>query len=166
MTPELSKYAMSRQTNFADLDYSHKKRRAHREVFLSQMEKVMPGPVLLVHIDSHGPRNGRRDRQPMALGNMFRIYCIRNGSTCLTGRWKMLCTRSKACAALWDSVGYRYLPDETMMLNFRLISQIIPFGKVAAQFGQKPEGKYQNYNRIDSLLIFLMSSPLEGEAVY
>ncbi|MBS0484253.1 MAG: hypothetical protein JSS06_03405 [Proteobacteria bacterium] len=30
----------------------------------------------------------------------------------------------------------------------------------------KPEGKYQNYNRIDSLLIFLMSSPLEGEAVY
>jgi len=40
------------QSSFADLDYSHKKRRTRREVFLSEMEGVMPWPVLLGQIEN------------------------------------------------------------------------------------------------------------------
>ncbi len=69
---------MSHQTSFADLDYSYKKRWMRREVFLSEMEGVIPWPVLLSQIEPHYPKTGRRGRQPMALGNMFRIYCMQN----------------------------------------------------------------------------------------
>ncbi len=53
---------MSRQTSFADLDYSHKRRRMRREVFLSEMEGVIPWQVLLAHIEPHYPKAGRRSR--------------------------------------------------------------------------------------------------------
>jgi len=41
----------------------------------------MPWPVLLAHLEPYYPERGRRVRQPMALGNMFRIYCMQNGFT-------------------------------------------------------------------------------------
>jgi IS5 family transposase len=69
---------MPRQTSFADLDNNHKKRRTRREVFLSEMEGVIPWQELLSHIEPHYPKNGQRGRQPMVLSNMFRIYCLQN----------------------------------------------------------------------------------------
>ena len=96
---------MPRQTTFADLDYSHKKRQTRREVFLGEMEVVVPWPVLLSCIEPHYPRSGRRGRQPMGLASMLRIYCMQNCSICQTGRWKMPCTRLRACAALLGLAG-------------------------------------------------------------
>jgi hypothetical protein len=59
-------YAMTPPSSFADLDYSHKKCRTRREVFLSEMEGVIPWQMLLSHIESHYPKTARRGRQPMA----------------------------------------------------------------------------------------------------
>ncbi|MDE2389839.1 MAG: transposase, partial [Betaproteobacteria bacterium] len=69
---------MTHPSSFADLDYDHKKRRTRREIFLIEMEGVIPWQVLLPHIEPHYPKSGRRGRQPMALGSMFRIYCLQN----------------------------------------------------------------------------------------
>ena len=33
---------MTRQTSFADLEYTHKKRLTRREVFLNEMEQTVP----------------------------------------------------------------------------------------------------------------------------
>ena len=59
-------YAMSYPSSFADLDYSHKKRRTRRKVFLSEMEEVIPWQVLLSHVEPHYPKTARWGRQPMA----------------------------------------------------------------------------------------------------
>ena len=69
---------MPRQTTFAGLDYARKKRQTRREVFLNEMEAVVPWSCLLFRIEPHYPRSGRRGRQPMPLGSMLRLYCIQN----------------------------------------------------------------------------------------
>src|SRR5665213_4217998 len=112
--------AMPRQTSFADLDYSHKKRQTRREVFLNEMEVVVPWPALLSRIEPHYPRSGRRGRQPMGLASMFRIYCMQN--------WFNLSDRQME-DALYEIESMRRfagfggvtdaLPDETTILNFR-----------------------------------------------
>ena len=108
---------MSRQSSFADLDYNHKKR---REVFLSEMEGVIPWTVLPPQIEPHYPKTGRRGRQPMALCNMFRIYCMQN--------WFNLSDRQMEDALHEIESMRRFagfgrvtdtLPDETTILNFR-----------------------------------------------
>ena len=111
---------MPRQTTFADLDYSHKKRQTRREVFLNEMEVVVPWPVLLSCIEPHYPRSGRRGRQPMGLASMFRIYCMQN--------WFNLSDRQME-DALYEIESMRRfagfggvtdaLPDETTILHFR-----------------------------------------------
>jgi IS5 family transposase len=69
---------MLHQASFADLDYSHKKHRTQREVFLSEMERVIPWQVLLSHIEPNYHKTGRRSHQPMAPGKMSRICCLQN----------------------------------------------------------------------------------------
>ena len=111
---------MPRQTTFADLDYARKKRQTRREIFLSEMEAVVPWAALLQRIEPHYPRSGRRGRQPMVLGSMFRIYCMQN--------WFNLSDRQME-DALYEIESMRRfagfsgvtdaLPDETTILNFR-----------------------------------------------
>lgn len=48
------------------------------EVFLSEMEVVVPWPALLYRIEPHYPKSGRRGRQPMPMASMLRIYCMQN----------------------------------------------------------------------------------------
>ncbi len=50
--------ALSRLSSFADLDYNHKKCRTRREVFLSEMEGVMPWPILLLRMSPITPGLG------------------------------------------------------------------------------------------------------------
>ena len=111
---------MARQQSFADLDYSHKKRRTRREIFLNEMEVVVPWRNLLLHIEPHYPKSGRRGRQPMVLESMLRIYCMQN--------WFNLSDRQME-DALYEIESMRRfagfggvteaLPDETTILNFR-----------------------------------------------
>ena len=111
---------MARQQSFADLDYSHKKRRTRREIFLNEMEVVVPWRNLLLHIEPHYPKSGRRGRQPMVLESMLRIYCMQN--------WVNLSDRQME-DALYEIESMRRfagfggvteaLPDETTILNFR-----------------------------------------------
>ena len=81
----IAQYAMTQPSSFADLDHSHKKRRTHREAFLSEMEGVIPWQVLLLHIEPHYPKSRRWGRQPMAALEQFRIYCLQNWFS-LSGR--------------------------------------------------------------------------------
>jgi transposase, IS5 family len=95
---------MPRQTTFADLDYTRKKRQTRREVFLSEMEGVVPWSGLLSRIEPHYPKSGRRGRQPMPLASMLRLYCMQNGFNLSDRQMEDACTRLKACAALQVSV--------------------------------------------------------------
>lgn len=111
---------MTRQASFADLDYASKKRRTRREVFLNEMEAVVPWSALLARLEPHYPKSGRRGRQPMALESMLRIYCAQN--------WFNFSDRQME-DALYEIESLRRfcgfsgvtaaLPDETTILNFR-----------------------------------------------
>lgn len=111
---------MHQQTSFAELEYRNKKRQTRRELFLAEMETVVPWADLLACIEPHYPKAGRRGRQPMPLGSMFRIYCLQ--------QWFNFSDRQMEDALYEiDSVrrfaGFASvtdaLPDETTILNFR-----------------------------------------------
>lgn len=65
-----------KQTTFASLNYTAKKKRTRREVFLGEMEKVVPWRVLEALIEPHYPRSGRRGRPPIGLSTMLRIHFL------------------------------------------------------------------------------------------
>ena len=69
---------MPRQASFADLEYASKKRQTRRELFLNEMESVVPWSALLARIEPYYPKSGKRGRPPMALESMLRIYCAQN----------------------------------------------------------------------------------------
>lgn len=109
------------QLGFASLDYAAKKKRTKREVFLAEMNQVVPWSRLEAVIDPHypkvGPSGGRR---AFPLGVMLRIYCLQ--------QWYHL-SDPGAEEALYDiqpmrsfaglELGRDAIPDETTILNFR-----------------------------------------------
>ena len=111
---------MSRQASFSDLEYANKKRRTRRELFLAEMEAVVPWPELLAVVEPHYPRAGGRGRPPVRLAAMLRIYFVQ--------QWFALSDRQME-DALYDMESLRRfagfpdvaaaLPDETTILNFR-----------------------------------------------
>ena len=111
---------MSRQVSFSDLEYANKKRRTRRELFLAEMEAVVPWPELLGVVEPYYPRAGGRGRPPVGLASMLRIYFLQ--------QWFALSDRQME-DALYDIESLRRfagfpdvtaaLPDETTILNFR-----------------------------------------------
>jgi transposase, IS5 family len=111
---------MVRQGSFTDLEYEAKKRRTRREMFLAEMEAVVPWPALLAVVEPHYPRSGRRGRPPVGLSSMLRIYFLQ--------QWFALSDRQME-DALYDMESMRRfagfatvmagLPDETTILHFR-----------------------------------------------
>lgn len=111
---------MPQQLSFAELEYQTKKRSTRRELFLAQMEKVVPWESLLAVVEPHYPRSGRRGRPPMGLELMLRIYCMQ--------QWFSFSDRQME-DALYEIESVRRfagftsvtaaLPDETTILKFR-----------------------------------------------
>src|SRR3974390_1866957 len=64
------------QGSFSDLEYAHKKRRTRRELFLAEMEAVVPWPAWVGGVEPHCPRAGGRGRPPVRLAAMLRIYFL------------------------------------------------------------------------------------------
>jgi IS5 family transposase len=112
---------MGDQLSFASLDYTAKKKRTKRDVFLAEMGTIVPWTKLEALIEPHypklGPQGGRR---PFPLIVMLRIYCLQ--------QWYAL-SDPGAEEALYDiqsmrafaglELGHDAIPDETTILNFR-----------------------------------------------
>lgn len=106
------------QLTFGDLEYAGKRKRTRREVFLAEMEQVVPWRELLTLIEPHYPKAGR-GRRPYPLASMLRIHLMQN--------WFGLSDPGME-EALYEIVPMRQfaqlpltgaLPDETTVLNFR-----------------------------------------------
>ncbi len=109
------------QLSFASLDYAAKKKRTKRDVFLAEMDEVVPcsrlEAVIAPHYPKAGPNGGRR---PYPLAVMLRIYLLQ--------QWYQL-SDPRAEEALYDShsmrafagleLGRDAIPDKTTILNFR-----------------------------------------------
>ena len=106
------------QLTFGDAEYLGKRKRTRREVFLDEMEQVIPWDSLLALIEPVYPKAGR-GRRPYPLATMLRIHLMQN--------WFGLSDPGME-EALYEIVPLRQfarlpmtgaLPDETTILNFR-----------------------------------------------
>ena len=112
---------MPKQPAFPGLKYAMKKKQTRRELFLAEMDAVVPWDRLLGLIAPHYPKAGPKGgRPPMVLETMLRVYFLQN--------WYAL-SDPMAEETLYDSEAMRRfagielgddrIPDETTILNFR-----------------------------------------------
>ena len=109
-----------KQTTFASLAFEQKKKPTRRELFLAEMEAVVPWTALLAVIEPHYPKAGRRGRQPMPLETMLRIYFMQqwyalSDPAMEDALYEIESMRRFARLELSDDA----LPDETTILKFR-----------------------------------------------
>jgi transposase, IS5 family len=106
------------QISFADAEYAGKRKKTRREVFLEEMELVVPWQVLLKVIEPFYPMAGR-GRRPYPLESMLRVHLMQN--------WFALSDPAMEealyeIASLRNFAGLKLsepIPDETTILNFR-----------------------------------------------
>ncbi len=107
------------QLSFGDAEGLGSRKRTRREVFLAEMEQVVPWQALLGLIEPHYPKMGRPGRQPYPLATMLRIHFLQ--------QWYALSDPAME-EALYDTPvmrrfaqlgGLADIPDETTILNFR-----------------------------------------------
>ena len=112
---------MSKQPAFPGLREAMKKKQTRRELFLAEMDAVVPWDRLLNLITPHYPKAGPKGgRPPMLLETMLRVYFLQN--------WYAL-SDPMAEETLYDSEAMRRfvgielgddrIPDESTILNFR-----------------------------------------------
>jgi len=106
------------QLTFGDAEYLGKRKRTRREIFLDEMEQVIPWDALVALIEPFYPKAGR-GRRPYPLATMLRVHLLQN--------WFSLSDPGME-EALYEIVPLRQfarlpltgaLPDETTILNFR-----------------------------------------------
>lgn len=106
------------QISFADAEYAGKRKKTRREVFLEEMELVVPWNGLLKLIEPHYP-SARRGRRPYALNCMLRVHLMQNwfalsDPAMEEALYEIGSLRSFAGLSLAEAI-----PDETTILNFR-----------------------------------------------
>lgn len=107
------------QLSFGDAEHTGKRKKTRREVFLAEMEQVVPWNALLKLIAAHYPKMGQRGRQPYPLATMLRIHFLQ--------QWYALSDPGMEEALYEMPVMRRFarlggldtIPDETTILNFR-----------------------------------------------
>ena len=111
-----------KQTTFAGLAYTHKKKQTRREKFLAEMDQVIPWADLCALIEPHYPKptKTRGGRVPLPLMTKLRIYCLQQFYDL---------SDPGAEEALYDSesmrrfagieLGEDAVPDESTILQFR-----------------------------------------------
>ena len=106
------------QMSFGDAEYAGKRKKTRREVFLEEMEQVVPWKSLLSLIEPFYPVAGR-GRHPYPLETMLRVHLMQN--------WFGLSDPAME-EALYEITPMRVfarlsltepIPDETTILNFR-----------------------------------------------
>jgi len=106
------------QISFADAEHASKKRLTRREIFLAEMEQVVPWKALIDLIEPHYPVAGR-GRRPYPLESMLRVHLMQNFFTLSDpamedALYDTPCMRAFARLSLAEAI-----PDETTILNFR-----------------------------------------------
>ena len=106
------------QISFADAEYAGKRKKTRREVFLEEMEQVVPWKALLKVIEPFYPVAGR-GRRPYPLEAMLRVHLMQNwfalsDPAMEEALYEIASLRSFAGLKLSEPI-----PDETTILNFR-----------------------------------------------
>ena len=94
------------QISLADAGQGGKRKKTRREVFVAEMELVVPWKALLKVIEPHYPVAGR-GRRPYPLQAMLRVRLMQNWFALSDPAMEEACMRSPRCARSRDSVWRR-----------------------------------------------------------
>ena len=106
------------QISFADAEYAGKRKKTRREVFLEEMELVVPWKGLLKLIEPHYPVAGR-GRRPYPLETMLRVHLMQNFFTLSDPAMEDALYETASMRAFAGLSLDQAIPDETTILNFR-----------------------------------------------
>jgi IS5 family transposase len=111
------------QISFADAEFAGKRKKTRREVFLAEMEQVVPWAALLKLIQPHYHPSGQPGRQPYPLTVMLRVHLMQNWFALSDpGMEEALLEMASLRQFAGLSLG-QPIPDETTILNFRHLLQ-------------------------------------------
>jgi IS5 family transposase len=105
------------QISFSDAEQAGKRKKTRREVFLAEMELVVPWKALLKVIEPHYPVAGR-GRRPYPLQAMLRVHLMQNWFA-LSDPAMEEALYEIASLRTFAGLGLEAIPDETTILNFR-----------------------------------------------
>jgi IS5 family transposase len=105
------------QISFADAEQAGKRKKTRREVFLAEMELVVPWKALLKVIEPHYSVAGR-GRRPYPLQAMLRVHLMQNWFA-LSDPAMEEALYEIASLRTFAGLGLEAIPDETTILNFR-----------------------------------------------
>ena len=108
-----------KQISFSQVEYAGKKRTTRREVFLAEMEQVMPWSEVLGVIEPHYPK-GKRGRPPVGLERMLRVYLVQQWYNLSDEGAEDEITDSQALRGFVGiDLSRESAPDATTLLQFR-----------------------------------------------
>ncbi|MBN8437288.1 MAG: IS5 family transposase [Candidatus Accumulibacter sp.] len=108
-----------KQISFSQVEYAGKKRTTRREVFLAEMERVMPWSEVLGVIEPHYPK-GKRGRPPVGLERMLRVYLVQQWYNLSDEGAEDEITDSQALRGFVGiDLSRESAPDATTLLQFR-----------------------------------------------
>ncbi|WP_349420032.1 IS5 family transposase [Xanthomonas citri pv. anacardii] len=107
------------QLTFGDAEGLGKRKQTRREIFLAEMEQVVPWQQLLALIAPHYPVSGRPSRQPYALATMLRIHLLQQWYALSDPAMEEALHEIPTLRRFAQLGGLDDIPDETTILNFR-----------------------------------------------
>jgi IS5 family transposase len=112
------------QMSFSDAEYAGKRKQTRRELFLEEMERVVPWEALLALIEPVYPKAGK-GRRPYPITTMLRIHLLQNwfgysDPAMEEALYEVAPLRRFAGLSLTRGS----VPDETTILNFRHLLEI------------------------------------------
>ncbi|MEQ7825429.1 IS5 family transposase [Xanthomonas hortorum pv. hederae] len=107
------------QLTFGDAEGLGKRKQTRREIFLAEMEQVVPWQHLLGLIEPHYPVSGRPGRQPYALATMLRIHLLQQWYALSDPAMEEALHEIPILRRFAQLGGLDNVPDETTILNFR-----------------------------------------------
>ncbi|WDK02856.1 IS5 family transposase [Xanthomonas campestris] len=107
------------QLTFGDAEGLGKRKQTRREIFLAEMEQVVPWQQLLGLVAPHYPVSGRPGRQPYALATMLRIHLLQQWYALSDPAMEDALHEIPTLRRFAQLGGLDNVPDETTILNFR-----------------------------------------------
>jgi IS5 family transposase len=108
-----------KQISFSQAEFQRKKRRTRREVFLDEMEQIMPWAELFAVVEPHYPK-GERGRPPVGLERMLRMYFVQQWNGFSDEGVEDAITDSQALQKFVGiDLSREAAPDATTVLQFR-----------------------------------------------
>ena len=107
------------QLTFGDAEGLGTRKQTRREIFLAEMEQVVPWQQLLGLVAPHYPVSGRPGRQPYALATMLRIHLLQQWYALSDPAMEEALHEIPTLRRFAQLGGLDNVPDETTILNFR-----------------------------------------------